>query len=35
MKIVLRIAPAALAIVGFVTVQTPSQAMPVQTALVE
>jgi hypothetical protein len=35
MKIVLRITPAALAIAGFVTVQTPSQAMPVQTALVE
>jgi hypothetical protein len=35
MKTILRIALPALAIAGFVTVETPSQAMPVQTALVE
>jgi hypothetical protein len=35
MKIVLRIALAALAIAGFTAVETPGQAMPVQAALIE
>jgi hypothetical protein len=35
MKIVLRIAPAALAIAGLIAVETPGQAMPVQAALIE